>query len=60
MERFLRVVKAVRERDPDGPRRGRPGCLPLDRPVLLVAVYLRTNLTMRQMAPLFGVSTATV
>ncbi|GAA0902127.1 hypothetical protein GCM10009574_090500 [Streptomyces asiaticus] len=28
--------------------------------VLLVAVYYRTNLTMRQLAPLFGVSPATV
>jgi hypothetical protein len=28
--------------------------------VLLVAVYYRTNLTMRQFAPLFGVSPATV
>ncbi|GAA4996753.1 hypothetical protein GCM10023205_82510 [Yinghuangia aomiensis] len=39
MDRFLRLVKAVRERDPDGPRRGRPWWLPLDRRVLLVAVY---------------------
>ncbi|MFF3085861.1 transposase family protein [Streptomyces nojiriensis] len=31
----------------------------MDR-VLLVAVYYRTNLTMRQLAPLFGVSPATV
>lgn len=28
--------------------------------VLLVAVYYRTNLTMRQLAPLFGISPATV
>ncbi|WP_199553261.1 transposase family protein, partial [Streptomyces sp. N35] len=35
-------------------------CLPLADRVLLVAVYYRTNLTMRQLAPLFGVSSATV
>jgi Helix-turn-helix of DDE superfamily endonuclease len=28
--------------------------------VLLVATYYRTNLTMRQLAPLFGVKTAAV
>lgn len=39
---------------------GRPWCLPLAERVLLVAVYYRTNLTMRQLAPLFGVSPATV
>ncbi|WUU02819.1 transposase family protein [Streptomyces pseudovenezuelae] len=40
--------------------RGRPWCLPLADRVLLVAVYYRTNLTMRQFAPLFGCSPATV
>ncbi|GAA4994731.1 hypothetical protein GCM10023205_79510 [Yinghuangia aomiensis] len=44
---------------PHGPRRGRLWCLPSDRRVLLIAVGLRTNLTMRQMAPLFGASIAT-
>ncbi len=39
---------------------GRPWRLPLAERVLLVAVYYRTNLTMRQLAPLFGVSPATV
>ncbi|MFE9796566.1 transposase [Streptomyces goshikiensis] len=39
---------------------GRPWCLPLADRVLLVAVYYRTNLTMRQLAPLFGISPATV
>jgi hypothetical protein len=34
--------------------------LPLAERVLLVAVYQLTNLTMRQLAPLFGVSPATV
>ncbi len=39
---------------------GRPWCLPLPDRVLLVAVYYRTSLTMRQLAPLFGISPATV
>src|SRR5690606_36968951 len=39
---------------------GRPWRLPLAERVLLVAVYYRTNLTMRQLAPLFGISPATV
>ena len=60
MRQFERLLKAVRERGGDGPRIGRPWCLPLADRVLLVAVYYRTNLTMRQLAPLFGVSSATV
>ncbi|MFD4601872.1 transposase family protein [Streptomyces sp. NPDC058464] len=44
----------------NGPRIGRPWCLPLADRVLVVAVYYRTNLTMRQLAPLFGVSPTTV
>ncbi len=34
--------------------------LPLADRVLMVTVHYRTNLTMRQLAPLFGVSPATV
>lgn len=34
--------------------------VPLTDRVLLVAVYYRTNLTMRQVAPLFKISPATV
>ncbi|GGW13195.1 hypothetical protein GCM10018980_71460 [Streptomyces capoamus] len=49
----------VRERGGNGPGGGRPWCLPLADRVLLV-VYYRTNLTMRQLAPLFGISSATV
>jgi hypothetical protein len=60
MRQFERLLKAVRERGGDGARIGRPWCLPLGDRVLLVAVYYRTNLTMRQLAPLFGVSSATV
>ncbi len=37
-------------------RKGRPWGLPLEDRALLVAAYWRTNLTMRQLAPLFGVS----
>jgi len=54
MDRFAKLVKAVRERGGNGPGGGRPWCLPLPDRVLLVAVYYRTNLTMRQLAPLFG------
>lgn len=38
------------------PRRGRPWSLPLGDGVLLVTAYWRTNLTLRQVAPLFEVS----
>lgn len=37
-------------------RRGRPWGLPLEDRVLLVTAYWRTNLTLRQLAPFFGVS----
>ncbi|MEQ4607618.1 transposase [Streptomyces cavourensis] len=60
MGRFEKLVKAVRERGGNGAGGGRPWCLPLADRVLLVAVYYRTNLTMRQLAPLFGISPATV
>ena len=60
MDQFGRLLKAVRERGGEGCGWGRPWRLPLAERVLLVAVYYRTNLTMRQLAPLFGVSPATV
>ncbi|MFI0990832.1 transposase family protein [Streptomyces exfoliatus] len=60
MRQFERLVKVVRERGGNGPGGGRPWCLPLADRVLLVAVYYRTNLAMRQLAPLFGCSPATV
>lgn len=56
VKQFEGLLKVVRERGGDGPRIGRPWCLPLANRVLMVAVYYRTNLTMRQLAPLFGVS----
>lgn len=39
--------------------RGRQWSLPLEDRVLLVTAYWRTNLTLRQLAPLFGVSKTT-
>ncbi len=60
VDRFGRLLKAVRERGGEGCGWGRPWWLPLAERVLLVAVYYRTNLTMRQLAPLFGISPATV
>ncbi|MDQ1019943.1 hypothetical protein QFZ43_006492 [Streptomyces afghaniensis] len=52
---FTRLVALVRRRGGDV-QRGRPWRLPLENRVLLVATYWRTNLTLRQVAPLFGVS----
>ncbi|MGW2725348.1 transposase family protein [Streptomyces sp. NPDC001492] len=59
-DQFGRLLRAVRARGGDGCGWGWPWRLPLAERVLLVAVYYRTNLTMRQLAPLFGVSPATV
>ncbi len=42
------------------PLAGRPWCLPLADRVLLVAVHYRTNLTTRQLPPLFAISPTTV
>jgi hypothetical protein len=52
---FARLVALVRRRGGDV-QRGRPWRLPLEDRVLLVATYWRTNLTLRQVAPLFGES----
>lgn len=61
VDQFGRPLRAVRERGGEGSGWGRPWRLPLAEQVLLVAVYYRTtNLTMRQLAPLFGVSPAAV
>lgn len=54
MNQFERLFKVVRERGGDGPRIGRPWCLPPADRVLMVAVYHRPNPTMRQLAQLFG------
>jgi hypothetical protein len=40
----------------DETRRGRPWSLPLEDRVLLVAAYWRTNLPLRHLALLFGIS----
>jgi hypothetical protein len=54
--RFGKLVTALRREGADPVRRGRPWSLPLEDRVLLVAAYWRTNLTLRQLAPLFGIS----
>ncbi|QNA76328.1 transposase [Streptomyces sp. So13.3] len=53
---FGKLVTALRREGADPVRKGRPWGLPLEDRVLLVAAYWRTNLTMRQLAPLFGIS----
>ncbi|SIM54502.1 transposase family protein [Micromonospora cremea] len=56
---FRRLVRLVAERGGGAIADGRPGrqwALDLPDRVLLVAAYWRTNLTMRQIGPLFGVS----
>jgi hypothetical protein len=52
---FSRLVAQLREAGVDKGR-GRPWKLGLEDRVLLVAAYWRTNLALRQLAPLFGVS----
>ncbi|MEW1658671.1 transposase [Streptomyces sp. NPDC093707] len=51
-----KLITALRREGADPVRKGRPWGLPLEDRVLLVAAYWRTNLTLRQLAPLFGVS----
>jgi hypothetical protein len=53
---FGRLVTALRREGAEAVRRGRPWGLTLENRVLLVTAYWRTNLTMRQLAPLFGIS----
>lgn len=53
---FHRVITALRREGADPIRKGRSWSLPLEDRVLLVTTYWRTNLTLRQLAPLFGVS----
>ena len=53
---FGKLVTALRREGADPVRKGRPWSLLLEDRVLLVTAYWRTNLTMRQLAPLFGVS----
>ncbi|MEU6847466.1 transposase [Streptomyces sp. NPDC046716] len=53
---FGKLVTAVRRETFAELKRGRPWGLPFEDRILLVAAYWRTNLTMRQIAPLFGIS----
>ncbi|MDU0299062.1 transposase [Streptomyces sp. PAL114] len=53
---FGKLVTMLRREGADAVRKGRPWGLPLEDRALLVAAYWRTNLTMPQLAPLFGVS----
>ncbi|MEY2233046.1 MULTISPECIES: transposase [Streptomyces] len=57
---FSRLIAALRREGADPVRKGRPWSLPLEDRVLLVAACWRTNLTLRQLAPLFGVSKSAV
>lgn len=53
---FGKLVTTVRCETSAELKRGRPWGLPFEDRILLVAAYWRTNLTMRQIAPLFGIS----
>ncbi|CAL9669080.1 IS5 family transposase IS112 [Streptomyces sp. enrichment culture] len=53
---FGKLVTVLRRDGADAVRKGRPWSLPLEDRALLVAAYWRTNLTIRQLAPLFEVS----
>ncbi|GGW56207.1 hypothetical protein GCM10010503_36660 [Streptomyces lucensis JCM 4490] len=57
--RFGGLLTALRRDGADVVHRGRPWSLPLEDRVLLVTAYWRTNLTLRQLAPLFGISKST-
>lgn len=54
-----KLMRQLRREGGDAPGRGRPWKLSLEDRVLLVAAYWHTNLTLRQLAPLFGVSKST-
>jgi hypothetical protein len=56
VRQFDKLVGIVRDRGGEQTGTGRRWGLSLADRVLLVAVYYRTNLTLRQVAPLFGIS----
>ncbi len=56
---FGKLMRQLRREGGDAPGRGRPWKLSLEDRVLLVAAYWHTNLTLRQLAPLLGVSKST-
>lgn len=53
---FAKLVRQLRAEGADPALKGRPWGLAFEDRVLLVAAYWRTNLTMRQIAALFGTS----
>ncbi|MFF3420595.1 transposase [Streptomyces sp. NPDC002698] len=53
---FRKLMTVMHREGAGNVRPGRPWSLPLEDRVLLVATYWRTNLTLRQLALLFGVS----
>ncbi|MER5966564.1 transposase [Streptomyces sp. NPDC002057] len=53
---FRRLITMLRRNGAGTVRPGRQWGLPLEDRVLLVVAYWRTNLTLRQLVPLFGVS----
>jgi len=53
---FAQLIAALRYVGADPVRKGRPWSLSLEDRVLLVAAYWRTDLTLRRLAPLFGIS----
>ncbi|GAA2688614.1 transposase [Streptomyces anthocyanicus] len=55
-QQFGMLITALRREGAAPLRKGRPWSLPLEDRVLLVITYWRTNLTLRQLAPLFGIS----
>ncbi|MGK4578835.1 helix-turn-helix domain-containing protein [Kitasatospora sp. HPMI-4] len=56
-EDFEELLETLRSRaETDGPRAGRRWTLSLENRVLLVTTYWRTQLTMREVATVFGVS----
>lgn len=56
VRQFGKLVGVVRRRGGEQVGVGRRWGLALEDRVLLIAVYYRTNLTLRQVAPLFGIS----
>ncbi|WP_447035552.1 transposase [Streptomyces sp. DSM 118878] len=53
---FRKLITALRREGAEPVRKGRPWSLPLEDRVLLVTAYRRTDLTLRRLAPLFGIS----
>jgi hypothetical protein len=51
-----KLITAYAARARDSQRQGRSWSLALENRVLLVTMYWRTNLTLRQPAPLFGIA----